>query len=55
MLDFARTRIGMTLFDVTLPKIADQLEQLNANLRALVGALNKAAATPPTAHNHDGP
>jgi hypothetical protein len=54
MLDFARTRMGIRLFDVTLPRIADQLEQLNANLRALIGALNKAAATPPAEHADDG-
>jgi len=38
-LDFWATRIGQRFFEHTAPKVADQLERINANLEALVGEL----------------
>jgi hypothetical protein len=37
--EFFQTRMGMRFFEATAPKIADQLERLNANLEALVTKL----------------
>ncbi len=37
--DFFQTRMGARWYEVTAPKIADQLERLNANLEALVTEL----------------
>jgi len=34
--EFFQTRMGARFFEATAPKIADQLERLNANLEALV-------------------
>lgn len=37
--DLFRTRMGQRFYEATLPKIADQLERLNANVEALVAEL----------------
>lgn len=37
--DFFRTRMGQRFYEATMPKIADQLERLNANIEALVAEL----------------
>jgi hypothetical protein len=42
VLDFARTKIGRTFFDHTMPKVADQLEKLNTNVEALVAELRES-------------
>ena len=46
------TRLGQRLIEVTLPRIADELAKLNANLAALVALLGErllpGAATPTT-------
>ena len=34
--DFFRTRMGHRFFEATMPKVADELERLNANLQALL-------------------
>jgi hypothetical protein len=34
--EFFQTRMGAKFYEATMPKIADQLERLNANLEALV-------------------
>jgi hypothetical protein len=39
--EFFRTRMGHRFFEATMPKIADQLERLNANLEALVAELRE--------------
>ncbi len=39
--DFFRTRMGQRFYEATMPKIADQLERLNANLEALVAELRR--------------
>jgi hypothetical protein len=39
MSDFFRTRMGQRFYEATMPKIADQLERLNANIEALVAEL----------------
>ena len=39
--DFLRTRMGQRLFEATMPKIADQLERLNASLEAFAADLRK--------------
>jgi hypothetical protein len=39
--DFFRTRMGQRFYEATMPKIADQLERLNANIEALVAELRK--------------
>jgi hypothetical protein len=36
VLDFARTAMGHTFLVRTMPKIADELAQLNTNIEALV-------------------
>ena len=38
-IEFFQTRMGMRFFEATAPKIADQLERLNASLEALVTEL----------------
>jgi hypothetical protein len=40
--DFFRTRMGHQFYDVTMPKIADQLERLNKNLEAFVAERRRA-------------
>lgn len=35
MIEFARTRIGMTFFEATLPKIADSIAQVAKGLAQL--------------------
>lgn len=49
--DFFQTGMGRRFYEVTMPKIADQLERLNANLEALLAELRKQGAppAPPTA------
>ncbi len=37
--DFFRTKMGQRFYEATMPKIADQLERLNANIEALVAEL----------------
>jgi hypothetical protein len=44
--DFFRTRMGQRFYEATLPKIADQLERLNANIEALVAELRKCRESP---------
>jgi hypothetical protein len=39
--DFFRTRMGQRFYEATMPKIADQLERLNANIEALVSELRE--------------
>ena len=39
--DFFRTRMGQRFYEATMPKIADQLERLNANIEALVTEFRK--------------
>ena len=52
--DFFRTQMGHRFYEATMPKIADQLERLNANLEALRAELRKreptkeTSAQPPT-------
>jgi prefoldin subunit 5 len=41
MSDFFRTRMGQRFYEATMPKIADQLERLNANIEALVAELRE--------------
>ncbi len=53
--DFFRTRMGQRFFEATMPKIADQLERLNANLEALVAELRKQGEAPPSAGSQQPP
>ncbi len=53
--EFFMTRMGQRFYEATMPKIAEQLERLNANLEALLAELRKrdeapegASALPPT-------
>ena len=50
--DFFRSRIGQRFYEATMPKIADQLERLNANLEALIAELRRLRSAgedaPPT-------
>jgi hypothetical protein len=39
--DFFTTRMGQRFYEATLPKIADELERLNANIEALVSELRE--------------
>jgi hypothetical protein len=39
---FFQTRMGQRFYEVTMPKIADQLARLNTNLEALVAELRKS-------------
>jgi hypothetical protein len=39
--DFFRTRMGQRFYEATMPKLADQLERLNANIEALVAELRE--------------
>ena len=45
-MDFFMTRMGQRFFEATMPKIADQLERLNANLEALLAELRKRGEAP---------
>ena len=47
--EFFATRMGQRFYEATMPKIADQLERLNANLEALLAELRKQGTTPATA------
>jgi hypothetical protein len=53
--EFFATRMGQRFYEATMPKIADQLERLNANLEALLAELRKQGAPPatPTAQQPD--
>jgi hypothetical protein len=42
--EFYRTRMGVTFFGHTLPKIAEELERLNRNLEKLVERLEAPKA-----------
>lgn len=42
--EFFRTRMGQRFYEATMPKIADQLERLNANLETLVAELRALRA-----------
>ena len=44
--EFFMTRMGQRFYEATMPKIADQLERLNANLEALLAELRKQGAPP---------
>ena len=37
--EFFKTRMGQRFYEVTMPKIAEELERLNRNLERLVEAL----------------
>ena len=52
--EFFQTRMGQRFYEATMPKIADQLERLNANLEALLAELRKQGA-PPAAGSHQQP
>jgi len=43
MLEFYYTKAGRTFFEVTLPRIAEELARLNRNLEALAEAAKPAA------------
>jgi len=47
--EFFRTRMGQRFYEATMPKIADQLERLNANIEALVAAQREDRQGVPTA------
>ncbi len=49
--EFFQTRLGQRFYEATMPKIAEQLERLNANLEALLAELRKQGTppAPPTA------
>lgn len=53
--EFFMTRMGQRFYEATMPRIADQLERLNANLEALLAELRKQGAppAPPTAQQPD--
>jgi len=38
--------MGQRFYEATMPKIADQLERLNANLEALLAELRRQGAPP---------
>ena len=42
--EFFQTRMGQRFYEATMPKIAEQLERLNANLEALLTELRKRGA-----------
>ena len=44
--EFFLTRMGQRFYEATMPKIADQLERLNANLEALLAELRRQGAPP---------
>lgn len=44
--DFFRSRMGHRFYEATMPKIADQLGRLNANLEALLAEIRKRTETP---------
>ena len=46
--DFFQTGMGRRFYEVTMPKIADQLERLNVNLEALLAELLRQGAPPAT-------
>ena len=45
--EFFATRMGQRFYEATMPKIAEQLERLNANLEALLAELRKQGGAPP--------
>ena len=38
---FFQTRMGVKFYEGTMPKVADQLERLNANIEALTAELRR--------------
>ena len=52
---FFTTRIGQRFLEVTVPKIADQLERLNTTLEAIAGALQGLNTRPTSARGSCGP
>ena len=52
--EFFQTRMGQRFFEATAPKVAEQLERLNANLEALVEELRiqREARSPPARDSH---
>ena len=46
---FFQTRMGQQFFDVTLPKVADELARLNKTLERIAAALRALAQPPSTA------
>jgi len=52
---FFQTRMGQRFYEVTMPKIADQLERLNTNLEALVAELRKSNRSTPETPSHAAP
>jgi hypothetical protein len=44
--EFFQTRMGQRFYEATMPKIAEQLERLNANLEALLAELRKQGEAP---------
>lgn len=53
--DFFRTQMGHRFYEATMPKIASQLERLNANLEALLAELQKKAAAPSSTRTQPTP
>lgn len=53
--DFFRTRMGQRFFEATMPKIADQIERLNANLEALLAELRTRGEAPVSAGSQQPP
>jgi hypothetical protein len=49
-LQFFQTRMGQKFFEVTLPKLAEELERLNTTLQPIATAL-QALTSPPTAEH----
>jgi hypothetical protein len=44
--------MGQRFYEATMPKIADQLERLNANLEALLAELRKHGEAPKDSNAH---
>ena len=46
--EFFQTRMGQRFYEATMPKLAEQLERLNANLEALLAELREQPKAPPS-------
>jgi hypothetical protein len=53
-IQFFQTRMGQQFFDVTLPKIADELARLNKTLEPIAAAVQALASRAPTEHASAG-
>ena len=47
--EFHSTRMGQRFYEVTMPRIADELANLNNHLAALIALLRQRAPAPPAA------